>query len=257
MRPVPKTPEEVAIHEGAAEYAFKNAKMDGDFEEAAKEYERALLIAPWLATNYFNCGIAYEKARKYDAAIRNLNFYLIAAPDAQDAYDVRKRIGGLKYAAKKAENEAKDATVSRLPVSTAKETLRDGRFIAYSDDTVLDTRTKLMWAAKDNGYGINWYDAKKYCENYRGGGYTDWRMPKKDELAGLYDARKSRQTVCNRPARIATELIDITCCCPWASETQGTNGAASFLFNNDVPDWDWYVNTRSDVFRALPVRSGK
>jgi len=35
------------------------------------------------------------------------------------------------------------------------ETGRDGRFIAYSNGTVLDTRTNLMWAAKDNGSNIN------------------------------------------------------------------------------------------------------
>src|SRR5271157_6045 len=80
--------------------------------------------------------------------------------------------------------------------SIAGETGRDGRFITYDNGTVLDTRTNLMWAARDNGSDINWYGAKSYCENYRGGGYTDWRMPRQNELAGLYDASKSRQTTC-------------------------------------------------------------
>jgi hypothetical protein len=65
------------------------------------------------------------------------------------------------------------------------------RFKIYKNGTVLDTRTNLMWAAKDNGSDINWQDAKSYCENYRGGGYSDWRMPTQDELAGLYDSSKS------------------------------------------------------------------
>src|SRR5450759_5881470 len=39
--------------------------------------------------------------------------------------------------------------------ATTGETVRDGRFIAYDNGTVLDTRTKLMWAAKDNGSDIN------------------------------------------------------------------------------------------------------
>ncbi len=109
MKPAPKVPEEVATHEGAAEYAFKNAKTDADYADSAKEYEKALLVAPWLATDYFNCGVAYEKARKFDAAIRNFNFYLIAAPYGQDANDVRKRIGGLKYAIEKATQEQQAA----------------------------------------------------------------------------------------------------------------------------------------------------
>src|ERR1035437_8847883 len=78
----------------------------------------------------------------------------------------------------------------------AGEKTRDGRFIAYDNGTVLDTRTNLMWAAKDNGSNINWQGAKGYCENYRGGGYTDWRMPTQDELAGLYDAAKTYKSDC-------------------------------------------------------------
>jgi len=75
----------------------------------------------------------------------------------------------------------------RPSVPTAKEIKREGRFIAYDNGTVLDTSTNLMWAAKDNGADINWRNAKTYCENYRGGGYSDWRMPVQDELAELYD----------------------------------------------------------------------
>ena len=109
MKPAPKVPEEVATHEGAAEYAFKNAKTDADFADAAREYEKALLAAPWGSADYFNCGVAYESAKQFDAAIRNFNLYLIAAPDAQDANAVRKRIGGLKYAMDKAMQDQKAA----------------------------------------------------------------------------------------------------------------------------------------------------
>jgi uncharacterized caspase-like protein len=73
-----------------------------------------------------------------------------------------------------------DYAMVRPPLSTANEIRRDGRFIAYDNGTVMDTLTNLMWAAKDNGSDINWTDAKSYCENYRGGGYADWRMPTLD-----------------------------------------------------------------------------
>ncbi|MDM8544789.1 hypothetical protein QUF90_27280 [Desulfococcaceae bacterium HSG9] len=46
---------------------------------------------------------------------------------------------------------------------------RDGRFIAYKNGTVKDTKTGLVWAAKENGKIINWKDAKKYCAKYKGG----------------------------------------------------------------------------------------
>ena len=81
--------------------------------------------------------------------------------------------------------------------ATAGETAKDGRFIVKDNETVLDTRTNLMWAAKDNCSDINCANAKSHCENYRGGGYTDLRMPAQDELAGLYDANKTRPAPCN------------------------------------------------------------
>ena len=102
----------------------------------------------------------------------------------------------------------------------AGETARDGRFIAYDNGTVLDTKTNLMWADKDNGSDINWAKAKSYCENYRGGGYTDWRLPTLDELAGLYDKSKTYKAVrCGFDVHL-TKLIRLTCSFVWASETR-------------------------------------
>ena len=140
--------------------------------------------------------------------------------------------------------------------STAGETGRDGRFIAYGNGTVLDTKTNLMWAAKDNGSNIKWQGAKSYCENYRGGGYTDWRMSTQDELAGLYDVNKSRPAACslNYSIHVATELIDITCFWLWTSETRGSD-AAGFDFYNGGRYWSHRSN--DNATRVFPVRSGK
>ena len=140
--------------------------------------------------------------------------------------------------------------------SAAQEKARDGRFIAYNNGTVLDTRTNLMWAAKDNGYEITWQDAKSYCENYGGGKHTDWRMPTMAELEGLYDEDRSRPAPCDKELEIcvATELIVLTCSRIWASETRGSD-AANFGFATGVRHWNApsYILSR----RALPVRSGK
>ena len=124
----------------------------------------------------------------------------------------------------------------------------DGRFVCGDKGIVLDTKTGLMWATKDNGKLINWRDAKGYCENYRGGGYTDWRMPTQDELAGLYDKNKK-----NRHGYHVTKLIDITACCPWASETRGSR-AARFDFSDGTRRWN--SQSLSGTARALPVRGG-
>jgi uncharacterized caspase-like protein len=150
----------------------------------------------------------------------------------------------------------------RPPGSTAKEIKRDGRFIAYDNGTVLDTRSNLMWAAKDNGFDINWSDAKSYCENYRGGGYSDWRMPTQDELTGLYDSSNPKPQPCYPSNKIyLTNLIDLSCCCPWASETRGSYSvlrgydAAYYNFYNGYRYWN--RQSFNNYPRALPVRSAK
>ena len=102
--------------------------------------------------------------------------------------------------------------------SIAGEKARDGRFIAYENDTVLDTKTTLMWATKDNGSALNWVNARYYCISYRGGGYTDWRMPTQDELAGLYDQTITYNTDNGRTAHL-TKLILLTSAVLWASES--------------------------------------
>ena len=134
----------------------------------------------------------------------------------------------------------------------------DGRFIAYDNGTVLDTKTNLMWAAKDNGYNIGWSAAKSYCENYRGGGYSDWRMPTLAELEGLYDSSKYGPEACDTKYNIhvATELIDITCTAPWTSETRDNLFAGFFRFDNGSRNW-YIQSSDGSYIRALPVRSGK
>ncbi|MDQ1331051.1 MAG: hypothetical protein QG578_1316 [Thermodesulfobacteriota bacterium] len=145
-------------------------------------------------------------------------------------------------------------------VAPAKETARDGRFIAYDNGIVLDTRTNLMWAAKDNGSNINWQGARSYCENYQGGGYTDWRMPTQDELAGLYYAGKAYQSECRGLFGGSwdihlTELIRLTCILYWASETRGSY-AAFFRFDAGERN-STHQSGDASCCLALPVRSAK
>jgi hypothetical protein len=157
---------------------------------------------------------------------------------------------------RKIEAERKQLALGPRPTSTGpRETARDGRFIAYDNGTVLDTKTNLMWAAKDNGTNTYGSDAKTYSENYRGGGYKDWRLPTLDELAELYHKNKSRPAACNASYEIhvATELIDITCNVVFASEIRGYETYFIFQLGERGRDPKSFgVNGR-----ALPVRSAK
>ena len=130
---------------------------------------------------------------------------------------------------------------------------RAGQFVAYDNGTVKDTMTGLMWASKDNGENIDWKDAKRYCENYRGGGYTDWRMPTIDELAGLYDENESYQAKQRIYDVHLTKLIQLTACCPWASETRGFEAAVFGFYDGGR---GWFNQLYSSDGRALPVRGG-
>ena len=142
--------------------------------------------------------------------------------------------------------------VSNYGISRSLTIVGDGRFIAYDNDTVVDTKTGLMWAAKDNGGGIGWKDAKSYCEHHRGGGYSDWRMPTQDELAGLYDPKATGKNY----GLHLTSLIDFTHAYGWASDTRGSE-VASFNFQGDG-NRGWKPQSYDDgCHRALPVRSGE
>jgi hypothetical protein len=115
------------------------------------------------------------------------------------------------------------------------------RFVPGEDRTLLDTRTGLMWAPGDNGSDITWHDAKAYCEDFRGGGYEDWRMPTLEELEGLYQAKT------HRPFIHRTGWI-------WSSETEGTTAAYfGFIYGKRY----WHFPSYAHSLRALPVRKAK
>jgi hypothetical protein len=161
--------------------------------------------------------------------------------------------------------EQQPPTQTKAPsAGSATEKSRDGRFIAYGDGTALDTETNLMWAAKDNGGAVTWANAMSYCEKYRAGGYTDWRMPSKEELARLYDKGKPRTvelaarsiggitTETDLYVYLATALIDITRPDLWASDTRSNSDGALFRFGFGASIW--VEQSFNGDFRVLPVR---
>jgi len=105
--------------------------------------------------------------------------------------------------------------------------------------TYTDSSTGLMWARHDSGRDIIWQDAKRYCENYRAGGFTDWRVPTYDELTGLFasgnlkDKIKSTKWVC-------------------VSDTRGSQGGY-FSLNSGNKVW----NPQTASCYVLPVRNAK
>lgn len=218
--------------------AVEMAKTPKDYERAVREFEQAAKLEPNWPDVYFNLGSVQAKAGNYGEVMRHYKRYLELTPNAPYVAKVREEICKLEY---------------RAEEQIVKEIKRDDRFIAYDNDTVPDMQMNLMWATKDNGKGIDWQSAKSYCENYRSGGYTNWRMPTLDELAGLYDTAKIYKSACGYDVH-SKELIHLTCVAPWASETRGSV-AAQFDLNGGGRYW--FPPGAGPIYRALPVRSAK
>jgi len=121
IKPSPAISDEVREDEGAGEWAFKHAQSKDDFANAAKQYENALLVAPWIAGDYFNLALCEEKAEQYDRAIANYNLYLLAAPDAKDRDDVLTKIGGLRYAIENPPTTSAQTISTPIPPPPPKE----------------------------------------------------------------------------------------------------------------------------------------
>jgi hypothetical protein len=92
-----------------------------------------------------------------------------------------------------------------------------------SDDYWTDSATHLMWTKKDNGTVGTQREAVKYCADLRLGGFSDWRVPEIDELAGLYDPAVPQR-------RHIRGGINLEICCAW-SGTPGENSGEAWEFN--------------------------
>ncbi len=140
----------------------------------------------------------------------------------------------------------------------AKETKRDGNFVAYDNGVVYDTRTGLEWFAGPDK-NTNWKKAKSWVENLdaAGGG---WRMPTCDELRTLF--RKGAGSKDISPlSRNITPLFKVRGQFIWSGEIGEIKGsiwsrwdASYFDYNFDgveATDLFWF----SSDFRSFAVRT--
>ena len=105
IKPPPALPEEAHQHLVYGVTATKEAKTSADFENAVREFRKALRLAPWWADAYLNLAIAQEGAGKYADAAKSLEFFLLAAPNDPEAKRLRNKIYELEYKAKTAQKK--------------------------------------------------------------------------------------------------------------------------------------------------------
>jgi len=144
----------------------------------------------------------------------------------------------------------------------AVELQRQGRFVSFSDGTVLDTRNGLMWSSIDFRRNVDWQSAESFCRSFSVGGYNDWRLPSLNELQTLYDERKT-----DKDGYHITDLIRITGYV-WASDFQvlmiSVPGNQSVLNDRQLAGYMDFKSGKRDYtearhkgskFRILPVRN--
>ena len=71
--------------------------------------------------------------------------------------------------------------------------IAEGGIIVYSDDK---GEHGLVCSNNDLGKA-NWDDAKKLCEGYNEGGFSDWRLPDRDELLLVYTLLHQKKGIGN------------------------------------------------------------
>jgi formylglycine-generating enzyme required for sulfatase activity len=87
----------------------------------------------------------------------------------------------------------------------------------------LQEKTGLIWARKDNGADLDWYEAGEYCRNLEVADWADWRMPTIEEFESLHDRRSAAKYK-------LTPAIRLTGCCPWSQSRSGDSSAWNFSF---------------------------
>ncbi len=107
----------------------------------------------------------------------------------------------------------------------------------------------FMWTARDNGADVDWKAADGYCSNLRLAGATDWRLPSRDELLGVYDPNAEsscRGTPCHPGLGIGLSSARI-----WTGDRDGGTRAWGVDFSTGAKR---RFERRSPQGRALCVR---
>ena len=118
---------------------------------------------------------------------------------ASEEAEAKKKEDIVKIESKREENEVRQAS-----------------FIVSKDGLVTDSQIGLIWAPAPNN-DIDWNQANEYVSNLTLGGYTDWRLPSREELRELY-----------RPSKV----LHVTGKWVWSSEEGDSSSAWAFNFTD-------------------------
>ena len=124
MKPVPALPEEAQKHLDRGVAAIEGAKSEEDFKDSITEFTQVVNSAPWFGGGYRPLAIAQDKAGQYDAALKNLEFYLLSQPSAEDAAWAKSLMNKIEYRKEKAAKESSPDVVAAKKESNYAEWLK-------------------------------------------------------------------------------------------------------------------------------------
>ncbi len=120
------------------------------------------------------------------------------------------------------------------------------RFATPKEGVVLDTKTGLMWARDANiaDRKMNWFEAMTWAQQLNYAGYSDWRLPSKEELETLVDNR----------GKSLKEFANVQPDGYWSSTSNFAYSAwvLSIYYGHMVD-----INKTASVLCVWPVRGGR
>jgi len=63
--------------------------------------------------------------------------------------------------------------------------------LLFAPNYWVDPGTHLMWTSADNGSGLSWSQASRYCRELDQAGYKDWTLPSIEDLQGIFERAPS------------------------------------------------------------------
>jgi hypothetical protein len=141
-----------------------------------------------------------------------------ADQEARDKAFIAARDRASQAAQAKAEQEAHDKAIRNEWDKEQRERTRVARENANRVWT--DPETGLMWTGNDNGFALRWKPAADYCNSLQLGGFSDWRLPKIDELKKIYNPNAS--VACGHEGNLSCQIkggIRLTSGVIWSSSS--------------------------------------
>ncbi len=128
------------------------------------------------------------------------------------------------------------------------------------ENVFIDNKTGYMWQKRDSERKLNWHEAKSYCENLVLDGYSDWKLPSRDEFHTLmtayygewdsgwnswFEANKhKRNSGKTDPVFVPKEISQFFGLWYWTRDISKTNTSSSWVlyFNDGYDDYNYQYN---------------